>query len=247
MTQLLPRLFTAKSGREATRFLDSTERHFAPNLPRIESGSDSIRLLFCRFVFEKNECLPLCQLIKIESPRRLNDAILFSQTRVNKLHRCPVQFVGLWAERMLHTQADFELLPDSISLQPSAAAIVSGHRPSHTKRASRHHGGAARVKLGTKYYFEQRKKLSRFPTQFRCDQARQQMSAGTARRVSKCLRALPAPYKARKPPPWRRSARQIGNKVLPRTKKEIESLPDSISLRPSAAAGVSGHCPLRGR
>ena len=104
---------------------------------------------------------------------------------------------------LLRIKLDFESLPDSKSLRLSAAAIISGHRPPlpdpissrpnaaaivrgyhppQTKRASRHHGGAARVKLGTKSCSEPSKKLSRFPTQFRRDQTRQQPSAGTARR-----------------------------------------------------------------
>ena len=36
---------------------------------------------------------------------------------------------------------------------------------------------------------------------------------------------------------------KLGTKQSSRTKEEIESLPDSISSRPNAAAIVSGHCP----
>ena len=56
------------------------------------------------------------------------------------------------------------------------------NRPSAlpTQRASRHHGGAARGKMGTEYRFEPRKILSRYPTQNRRDQARQQLAGGPA-------------------------------------------------------------------
>ena len=50
-----------------------------------------------------------------------------------------------------------------------------------TKRASRHHGGAASGKLGTMRRCESSQILNRFPIQNRRDQTRQQGLAGTAR------------------------------------------------------------------
>ena len=47
----------------------------------------------------------------------------------------------------------------------------------------------------------------------------------------------------RKPSPRRRSNRKVGNTAISPTKEEIEALPDSISPRPNAAAGVSGGTP----
>ena len=61
---------------------------------------------------------------------------------------------------------------------PPSFSIV--HPQQKRKRASRHHGGAARGKMGTTCRFEPRKKLSRFPTQFRGDQTRQRVKGGSA-------------------------------------------------------------------
>ena len=136
---------------------------------------------------------------------------------------------------------------------PAAAAGVSGHRPPHTKRASRHHGGAARVKLGTKYYPEQRKKLSRFPTQFRCDQARQQMSAGTARRDSKCQRTPPAAaagVSGHRPPHTKRASRhhggaarvKLGTKYYLEQRKKLSRFPTQFrcdQARQQSSAGIA--------
>ena len=76
-----------------------------------------------------------------------------------------------------------------------------------TKRASRHHGGAASGKLGTGCRCEPSQTLNRFPIQNRRDQARQQSSADAVR----------PPDKARKPPPRRRSEREVGNNPSLRT------------------------------
>ena len=58
----------------------------------------------------------------------------------------------------------------NVHCHPPSFSIV--HPQQKRKRASRHHGGAARGKMGTTCRFEPRKKLSRFPTQFRGDQTR---------------------------------------------------------------------------
>ena len=50
----------------------------------------------------------------------------------------------------------------------------------HTQGASRHHGGAATGDMGTIYRLKRRQILSRFPTQNRHDQARQQLAGGPA-------------------------------------------------------------------
>ena len=72
-----------------------------------------------------------------------------------------------------------------------------------TKSASRHHGGAAIVKLGTKSCLELCKILNRFPIQNRRDQTRQRASAGTARKrldqwrdSSSRMWSMPSPTKA---------------------------------------------------
>ena len=98
-------------------------------------------------------------------------------------------------------------MSDSKPARPNAAAIVSGHSPprqrdskeragkrrgifdfkrnaAESKGASRHHDCAATGKLGRSYRCEKTKVLSRFSTQNRRDQTRQQSSAGTARRFS---------------------------------------------------------------
>ena len=67
--------------------------------------------------------------------------------------------------------------------QQSSADTV---RP--TKRASRHHGGAASGKLGTGCRCESSQILNRFPIQNRRDQARQQMSADTVRPTKRASR-----------------------------------------------------------
>ena len=67
--------------------------------------------------------------------------------------------------------------------------------------------------------------LSRFPAQNRRDQARQQMSVGTAH------------------PPQRRSARRYGNKDMYRALSDFESPPDSKPMRLNAAAIASGLSP----
>ena len=50
----------------------------------------------------------------------------------------------------------------------------------HTQGASRHHGGAATGDMRTIYRLKRRQILSRFPSQNRRDQARQQPSQGSA-------------------------------------------------------------------
>ena len=93
-----------------------------------------------------------------------------------------------------------------------------------------------RGKLGTKSRLELCKILNRFPIQNRRDQTRQRVSAGIAH---------PRSNKERKPPPRRRSDRQAGNNAALRTMQDFESLPDSKSPRPSAAAIVRGHRPQK--
>ena len=87
--------------------------------------------------------------------------------------------------------------------------------------ASRHHDGAATGKLGRSYRCETTKVLSRFSTQNRREQTRQQSSAGTARR---------------------RSDRKVGKGISLRDNKGFESLSDSKPLRTSAAAFDSRLC-----
>ena len=94
---------------------------------------------------------------------------------------------------------------------------------------------------------QQKKILNRFSIQNRCDQTRQQSSAGTARRHSRSN-----PQSKQIAPLSGAICGKMGTKESLRIKEEIGSLPDPISMRPSAAASVRRHCrrllvPIRGR
>ena len=125
---------------------------------------------------------------------------------------------------------------------PAAAAGVSGHRPPRQQ-----------VSAGTAHPIQSTQAATmaaRRPINWEQSPAPNQRNRVASRpdfvatkRGSECPRIPPAPNKACKPPPRRRSARQIGNKVLLRIKLDFESLPDSKSLRLSAAAIISGHRP----
>ena len=60
----------------------------------------------------------------------------------------------------------------------------------HTQGASRHHGGAATGDMRTIYRLKRRQILSRFPSQNRRDQARQQLTGGPADRFPTQNRAI---------------------------------------------------------
>ena len=133
-----------------------------------------------------------------------------------------------WAQHISPYYKEIESLSDPISSRPSAAATVSGHRPPWQQMST----GTARPNIGRKPSPRRRsdwkvghnisvrtiKKSGRCPTRFRRDQARQQLSAGTAR-----------PNIGRKPSPRRRSDRKVGHNISVRTIKK------------------SGRCPTRFR
>ena len=94
-----------------------------------------------------------------------------------------------------------------------------------------------------RHHLEYTKKSGRFPTRFRRDQARQQPSAGTARRGSNRLRTPPAAAAivcGHRPSPTAQTKGasrhhdgaapvKLGTKTPSRIHKEIGSLPDPIS------------------
>ena len=129
------------------------------------------------------------------------------------------------------------------------------------QRASRHHGGAASGAMGAKFQLPATQILSRYPTQNRPDQARQQLSQGSALRASRHHGGAASDVKGTaweveerkksgrfptrfrmiqrgsnwvKAQPWRN-----GNKALIASHPDFESLPDSKSPRSSAAATES--------
>ena len=75
-------------------------------------------------------------------------------------------------------------------LPPSNGSFFSNMNQQKSKRIESL-PDSIRGKLGTKSCLELCKILNRFPIQNRRDQARQQPSAGTARRGSNCVKAQP--------------------------------------------------------
>ena len=132
----------------------------------------------------------------------------------------------------LRIKSDFESLPDSKSSRPSAAANVCGHRPPDK----------ARKPLPRRR--SEREVGHNLPLRTKSDFESLPDSKSSRPSAAAIVCGHRPPDKARKPPPRRRSEREVGHSLRLRTKSDFESLPDSKSSRPSAAAIVCGHCPL---
>ena len=181
--QLLPRLVTSKSSRTTTRFLslfEATVRsHLAAN--RVEQRLD----LLCLCVFRDSK------------------AIAFSYDR----------FVIQIFIRQNHFQR--HILPKT-SNHRAQAVTTTAQQPESWEQSN---------------LPAPRKKLSRFPTQFRRDQTRQQSSAGTARKH----RAQAVTTTAQRPENWEQSN-------LPAPRKKLSRFPTQFrrdQTRQQVSAGTA--------
>ena len=208
--QLLPRLVTSKSSRTTTRFLSLFEAtvcsHLAAN--RVEQRLDF-------FLCSRRQFFPILPQIESNSDSiyyvcaffRDSKAIAFSYDR--------------FAIQIFIRQNHFQrhILPKT-----------SNHRAQAVTTTAQRPGSWEQSNLPAP-----KKKLSRFPTQFRRDQTRQQSSTGTARRRARI-------NTGRKPSPPRRSDRKVGNKAPVRTIKKSGRCPTRFrrdQTRQQSSAGTA--------